>query len=148
MYVRAALQVEGWPMSAVENKKIATTIWNAFSAGDSRPFVDAMADDFVWRHMFPTNWRHAYEGKKCIIEEFFPACVAQFSSRYKSNAARIIADDDHVIVECSNEVMMKSGEQFVGNRCYVIDMQNGKMRELREYFDTELSNRMLVPPTA
>jgi uncharacterized protein len=135
-------------MSAAENKRIAQGIWDAFATGDSRPFVDAMADDFVWRHMFPTDWRHAYEGKTCVIEEFFAATRPQFSSRYKSVASRIIAADDFIVVECCNEVTMRSGEPFVGNRCYVIEMKEGKMRELREYFDTELSNRMLTAPPA
>lgn len=134
-------------MSAAENKAIATAIWDAFATGDSRPFVDAMADEFTWRHMFPTDWRLAYEGKACVINEFFAATRAQFSSRYKSIPSRIIAADDHVVIECRNEVTMKSGEPFIGNRCYVIDMKDGKMTELREYFDTELSNLMLTAPT-
>jgi uncharacterized protein len=133
-------------MSAAENKAIAIAIWDAFALGDSRPFVDAMAEDFVWRHMFPTDWRHAYEGKACVIDEFFAATRPLFSTRYKSIPMRIIAADDHVIVECRNEVMMKSGEPFAGNRCYVIEMKDGKMKELREYFDTALSNRMLTAP--
>ena len=133
-------------MSAAENKALAKAVWDAFAEGDGRQFVAAMADDFVWRHMFPTDWRHAYEGKQCVVEEFFPATRAQYASRYKSAATRIIADDDHVVIECRNEVTMKSGAPFIGNRCYVIEMENGKMRELREYFDTALTNRTLVAP--
>lgn len=50
----------------------------------------------------------------------------------------MIAEDNYVVVECRGRVMTKSGVPSNNEYCYVIRFADGKMRELMEYFDTEL----------
>jgi ketosteroid isomerase-like protein len=43
-------------------------------------------------------------------------------------------------------VTTKSGKTYNNQYCYVIRFADGKMRELTEYFDTELVTAALQPP--
>jgi ketosteroid isomerase-like protein len=58
----------------------------------------------------------------------------------------MIAEDDYVAVECRGRVMTKSGKAYNNQYCYVIRFADGKMRELMEYFDTELVTAALQAP--
>ena len=72
---------------------------------------------------------------------------AQFADRYTSVAHRIIADDRHVVVECSGKVTTKSGKPYNNSYCRVCRIEDGRLRELTEYLDTELVATALDPPS-
>ena len=55
----------------------------------------------------------------------------------------ISADGDRVVVEARGQGRTKRGESYNNNYCYVIEMKDGKMRELREYLDTALGDERL-----
>ena len=73
-------------------------------------------------------------------------CSAQFADRDTNTAIRMIAEEDYVVVECRGRVTTKSGKAYNNQYCYVIRFADGKMRELTEYFDTELVTAALQPP--
>ena len=71
---------------------------------------------------------------------------SQFADAYRNTATRIIAEDDHVVVECQGQVTTKSGKPYNQRYCYVCRMADGKVRELTEYLDTELVTAVLEQP--
>jgi len=42
------------------------------------------------------------------------------------------------VVECRGQVTTKSGKPYNNTYCYVCRLQDGKLKELTEYFDTQL----------
>jgi ketosteroid isomerase-like protein len=50
-----------------------------------------------------------------------------------------------VIVELLGGVPLKAGGRYDNRYCFVIRMTEGKMVEIREYFDTALADRLLEP---
>jgi ketosteroid isomerase-like protein len=135
-------------MIPTENKALVQTIMEARSRRDNAPFLAAMADDFVWRIIGSTAWSGEYVGKADVRERLLKPLYAQFIAPSSITATRILADGDHVVVECHGDATTVSGERYANTYCFVIRMAAGQLCELTEYMDTALVERVLQPPPA
>jgi ketosteroid isomerase-like protein len=135
-------------MTSNENKQLIQSIMDARSRRDPAPFIAAMADDFIWRIIGSTAWSGDYVGKKDVRERLLKPLYAQFTAPSSITATRILADGDHVVVECHGDATTVSGERYANTYCFVIRMAEGQLRELTEYMDTALVERVLQPPAA
>ncbi len=133
-------------MGARENKQLLQDAFAELAKGNGKPFGDLMADDFCWQAIGTTAWSRPFRGKQAVMDELMRPLFAQFADRYTNTAIRMIAEDDYVAVECRGRVMTKSGKAYHNQYCYVIRFADGKMRELMEYFDTQLVTAALQPP--
>jgi hypothetical protein len=61
-------------------------------------------------------------------------------------ATRILADGDYVVAECQGDATTVAGEPYANTYCFVIRIVEGKLREMTEYMDTALVERVLGPP--
>jgi uncharacterized protein len=134
-------------MTPAENKALIKHIMDARARRDHAPFRAAMADDFVWRIIGSTAWSGQYVGKTEVYERLLKPLYAQLVSPSQITPTRILADGDYVVVECLGDATTVSGEPYRNSYCMVIHMADGKMRELTEYMDTALVDRVLRPPT-
>ena len=130
-------------VQANPNKQLLQDIFAGLARGDSRPFVNSLADDFCWTLTGTTDWSGTYRGKRAVMTDLMRPLFAQFAGQYTNSAHRFIAEGDWVVVECRGKVMTKSGKPYNNEYCYVIRFADGKMRELVEYFDTELVTEAL-----
>jgi len=105
-----------------------------------------MAEDFCWIITGSTAWSRTYRGKAAVRAELLDPLFAQFADAYSNSAQRFIAEDDHVVVECRGKVTTKKGQPYHNSYCYVVRLAGGKMRELTEYMDTALAERVLAAP--
>jgi len=121
-----------------DNKRLMQGIFAELARGNGKPFVDAMAEDFTWHMIGTTTWSGSYRGKQVVREHLLKPLFDRFAGTYTNRAERILADGDYVVVECRGQVMTKAGRPYNNTYCYVCRMADGKMKELTEYFDTEL----------
>ena len=133
-------------MTTAENKALIQSIFEARSRRDPAPFVAAMADDFVWRITGTTAWSGDFVGKTEVRERLFKPLYAQFTGPTRIMPTRILADGDHVVVECKGDATTVTGERYANTYCFVIRLADGKLKELTEYMDTALVDRVLRPP--
>jgi ketosteroid isomerase-like protein len=133
-------------MTADANKATITAIMDALAKGETQPFADAMAEDFVWRMIGTTPWSGEFVGKADVRGRLIKSLFEQFATPYRNSAKRILSDGDFVVVECKGEVKTTSGKQYNNTYCYVIRMADGMMKELTEYMDTALVNEALEAP--
>jgi ketosteroid isomerase-like protein len=129
---------ENLKVGAAENKQLMKSICDELAKGNSRPFIESMADDFAWKVTGTTKWSHTYEGKQAVLTELLGPLVQQFANQYINIADRFIAEDNYVVVECHGEVITKSGKPYNNKYCWVCRFSDGKLRHLTEYMDTEL----------
>ncbi len=132
--------------TATINKQLMQAIFNALATGNGKPFLNAMADDFCWVIPGHTAWSRRFEGKKAVQDELFRPLFAQFATQYTNRATRFVADDDIVVVECQGQVTTIKGRPYNNNYCYVCRLQDGKLKELVEYMDTQMMDATLDPP--
>jgi len=131
-------------MSAAENKKLLESIFSELSVGNSRPFVEAMADDFSWTVTGTTKWSKKYAGKSVVLGELFGTLTSRMDGRIKTIPDRFIAEDDVVVVEAHGSNTTKSGKPYNNRYCFVFRVSAGKLKEVTEYLDTELVSSALA----
>ena len=125
-------------MGARENKELMRQIFEELSKGNSELFVASMADDFRWTVTGMTKWSRTYEGKQSILVELFGPLRARINGRIRTTAHRLIAEGDYVVVEARGSNMTKSGVPYNNNYCFVFRLADNQLKEVTEYFDTEL----------
>jgi uncharacterized protein len=135
-------------MSAQQNKQLLTAIFDSLAAGDTRPFTDAMSENFRWRFAGEWSWARDWGStKREVRQNLLQPLMAQFAN-YHSSAEEIIADGDRVVVRATANAMTTSGDAYAQAYCYVFRLQNGRLTEVLEYCDTALVERVLtLPPT-
>ena len=133
-------------MTAAENKKLLQGIFAELAKGNGKPFIDSWADDFTWTITGSSKWSRTYRGKRAVLDELMKPLFAQFADRYTNNAVRILVDGDHAVVECRGQVTTKKGKPYNNAYCYVMRLEDGKLRELTEYLDTALVDAALDAP--
>jgi len=135
-------------MSAQNNKALMQSIYAALERGDGEPFGAAMAEDFTWIITGENAWSGTYRGRDAVRRDLLKPLYAQFAGEYRNRATRFIADGDLVVVECQGEVTTVRGEAYNNQYCLVFRIEGGKLKEMREYMDSDLCVRRLTPPPA
>ena len=123
---------------AAANKQLLHRIFDELAGGNSRPFVEAMADDVVWTVMGRTPWSGTYHGKARVLGDLLGQLGARLEGRYKARAKRIIAEGALVVVEAQGEARTKAGAEYDNEYCFIYRVENGSIKEVTEYLDTEL----------
>jgi ketosteroid isomerase-like protein len=123
---------------ATENKQLIQQIFDQFSAGDSRPFVERLADDVTWTVMGHTRWSKTYRGKEAVLNDLLGQLSLQLADRYRSTAERIIAEGEFVVVQARGQATTKAGVPYNNEYCFIIRLSGGWIKEVTEYLDTEL----------
>jgi ketosteroid isomerase-like protein len=133
-------------MTAIDNRSLIERIMEARSRRDHAPFIAAMADDFVWRISGSTAWSGEYVGKADVCERLLKPLYTQFVAPSSITPTRILTDGDYVVVQCHGDATTVSGERYANTYCLVIRMEDGQLREMTEYMDSALVDRVLQPP--
>jgi ketosteroid isomerase-like protein len=132
-------------MGTQENKRLLQEVFAGLAQSDARPLVRAMAEDFRWTLMGASSWSRSYEGKSAVISELF-GTLATHMERITTIPDRIIAEDDMVVVQAHGANTTKAGAPYNNQYCFVFRLEDGKLKELAEYMDTEMAARVLGPP--
>ena len=132
-------------MGAPENKQLFREIFAALATGDGKPFNDSLAEEVCWTIIGTTAWSGTYRGKRAVQEKLLRPLFAQFTGRYTNTLRRLIAEDDHVVVEFGGQVTTRTGKPYNNTYCWVCRIQNGTIVDLTEYTDTALIAAALSP---
>jgi ketosteroid isomerase-like protein len=133
-------------MPETDNKKLMQHIFSELSKGNSKPFVDSMAEEFCWTITGTTKWSRKYEGKQVVINELFGALRQRLVPPIVLDAWNFIADGDYVAVEARGKNTTKDGLAYNNVYCCVFRLGNGKLLAMTEYLDTELVSKALGSP--
>jgi uncharacterized protein len=135
-------------MSAADNKKLMQEIFAA--AGNPDPavrdrslFTASLADDATWVVTGQYSWSRAFTGKASILNELHGHVRSRLVERSRTIAHRFIADGDHVVVEAKGDNLTKEGVRYDNDYCLVFRLEHGKIKEIREYCDSVLTEKAL-----
>lgn len=135
-------------MSAADNKKLIQDIFAA--AGSPDPdvrdrslFIASLADDATWVVTGQYSWSRTFSGKPSILNDLHRHVGSLLVDRTRTIAHRFIADDDIVVVEAKGSNLTKTGARYDNDYCLVFRLDNGKIKEVREYCDSVLTERAL-----
>lgn len=129
-------------MSAIENKKLIQDAFDAWSRGDGNAFFDLLADDVKWTVIGSTPVSRAYLSKQAFIEGAVRPLGHKLSGAIAPTLRDIIAEDDRVVLQWDGHATGKNGLTYDQTYCWVMRIENGKVREGIAYLDTELIARL------
>jgi ketosteroid isomerase-like protein len=130
------------------NKKLIQDIFAA--AGNPDPavrdrslFVASLADDATWTVTGQYSWSRTFTGKPSILNDLHGHVRTRLAERTRTIAHRFIADGDHVVVEAKGDNVTREGVRYDNDYCLVFRLEGGKIKEIREYCDSVLTERAL-----
>jgi uncharacterized protein len=135
-------------MSALENKKLMQEIFAAAGNPDSAArdralFIATLADDATWTVTGQYSWSRTFKGRESILNDLHGHVRSRLADRTRTLAHRFIADGDHVVVEAKGDNLTKEGVRYDNDYCLVFRLEGGKIKEIREYCDSVLTERAL-----
>jgi hypothetical protein len=135
-------------MSAAANKKLMQDIFAAAGNPDAAVrdralFTASLADDATWTVTGQYSWSRTFTGKEAILNDLHGYVRSLLVDRARTIAHRFIADGDHVVVEAKGNNLTTSGVRYDNDYCLVFRLEDGKIREVREYCDSVLTEKAL-----
>jgi ketosteroid isomerase-like protein len=135
-------------MSAADNKKLVQEIFAV--AGNPDPatrerslFLANLADDATWVVTGQYSWSRSFIGKQAIMQDLHGHVRSLLVERARTIAHRIIADEDIVVVEAKGNNLTKTGMRYDNDYCLVFRFEAGRIKEVREYCDSVLTEKAL-----
>ena len=125
-------------MTTEENKQIMKQVFDELARGNSAALIGAFADDVDWHITGTTKFSRTYHGKAAVMDELVTSLFSQLEGQFIMTADRFIADDNYVVVEARGKATTKTGRPYNNKYCWVFRMEDGKVKEVTEYMDTQL----------
>lgn len=136
-------------MTATEaNRRLVEHMFSEHAKGNPVPFVEAFADDVSWSTPGHSIWSRTHRGKRAVLDDLLGPVRAQLVERVRLVVHRIIADEQHVVVEAKGTATTKAGQAYNNEYCFIFRIAGGKVAEITEYLDSDLATRVLVAPWA
>ena len=134
--------------NTTENKQLVSEIFEELAKGNSRPFGERLAEDCVWTAIGSTAWSGIFRGKADIEQRLLGPLRKRISGPLRTVALRVIADGASVVVEARGNNRTVEGRAYNNQYCFVLQMENGMIREITEYMDTQLAAGVLAAPVS
>ena len=123
-------------MSAEQNKELVTKTWRAFISGDLDTALANMSDEISWVIPGSLQGISGVKRGKAAVREFGSGVKRAFPQGLNSEIAKVhAAGDDTVIIELTNHGKAANGKDYRNEYCFVFELENGKIRRVREYVD-------------
>jgi ketosteroid isomerase-like protein len=137
-------------MSAAANKKLMQEIFAAAAnpdpaVRDRALFAASLADDATWVVTGQYSWSRSFTGKDAIMNDLHGHVRSLLAERVRTVAHRFIADGDHVVVEARGDNLTRTGVRYDNDYCLVFRLESGRIKEIREYCDSVLTEKALGP---
>lgn len=125
-------------MTTEDNKRLMQKVFDEISRGNSGALIEVLADDVDWHITGTTKFSRTYRGKATLMNELLGPLFSQLADQFVMTGDRFIADDNYVVVEARGKATTKTGQPYNNKYCWVFRLEDGKVKEVTEYMDTQL----------
>jgi uncharacterized protein len=132
-------------MGALENKELVKQVYADAASRSGTTFADSLAEDASWIVTGQYSWSREFRGREAILSGLMGHFRSFFAERPRTVAFNFIAESDFVVVESRGDNLTKSGERYDNQYCMIYRIENGKIKQIKEYCDSALVERVLGP---
>jgi ketosteroid isomerase-like protein len=132
-------------MNTAANKKLVQQVFTDSANRSGTTFADNLAEDATWVVTGQYSWSHEFRGREAIQNGLMGHFRSFFAERPRTVAFNFIADGDYVAVEARGDNVTRAGMRYDNQYCLVFRIENGKIKEIKEYCDSTLVERVLGP---
>ena len=127
----------------------AVAAWHAFRTRDPTKIAAAFTEDAEW--LAPAHNATAVAldgpwhivGKDQIARMFATEVRKLFVADVAAEFHGFYADGNIVVIEQRLRATLANGNAYDNDYCFVLELENGLIRRVREYMDTAKGNRMV-----
>ena len=130
---------------AAANKQLVQQVYADSADRSGTTFADHLADDASWIVTGQYSWSHEFRGREAIQNGLMGHFRSLFAVRPRTVAFNFIAEDDYVVVEARGDNVTKAGLRYDNQYCMVWRVENGRIKQIKEYCDSALVERVLGP---
>ena len=125
-------------MSIAENKQIVLDFYAAGARGDMEACMALLADDVAWTNIGTTKFSGTYVGKTALVEQLLGPLFGALKAGIASEIEQLTAEGDIVVAQTQGTAETHGGAAYNNTYCQVIRIRDGRIAEVKEYFDTAL----------
>ena len=127
-------------MGIAENKQVVLDFYDAAARGDIDACFNLLADDVSWTNIGTTRFSGTYSGKKVLLDQLLGPLFGQLKAGISPTVERLTAEGDVVVAQTTGIAETHEGVPYNNSYCQVIRIREGKIAEVKEYFDTQLTS--------
>ncbi len=126
-----------------ENKQTALKFLNAMSEGDAAGQAECLAPDAftITKGFGAVSGQRNRETMLATVEAFNEVVPTGFRPKIE----KVVAEGDTVVIEWEGNAELSDGTPYCNQYVFVFSFENGKIRQLNEYFCTVLADRAILP---
>jgi ketosteroid isomerase-like protein len=132
-------------MSTADNKKLVQQIYTDSANRSGTTFADHLAEDVRWIVTGQYSWSRTFEGRDAVQNGLMGYFRSLFDIRPRTVAFNFIAEGDVVVVEAKGDNVTKTGLRYDNDYCMIWRVEDGRIRQIKEYCDSTLTERVLGP---
>lgn len=132
-------------MSAAANKQLIQQVYADAANRSGTTFIDHLACDVRWVVTGQYSWSRTFDGRDAIVSGLMGHLRSLLAERPRTVAHNFIAEGDYVVVEAKGDNVTRTGARYDNDYCMVWRVENGRIREIREYCDSALVEKALGP---
>lgn len=141
-------------MKAGSSKQLVVQAWEAFATRDPGRVRAVFAPDAEWLAPPGNATALALDGTHHLIgrDRIVQFLTSEFGSVFVADVAidfrGIYADGDTVIVEERMQATLAFGGRYDNDYCFIFELEDGLIKRVREYMDTQRGARWFEAPSA
>jgi ketosteroid isomerase-like protein len=131
-------------MNAAQNRKLLEDAFDGWVRGDRAAFNSLLADDLRWTVIGSSPVSGCYNSKREFLEGAGARMAEKLATPIQPTLRHLIADGNMVALVFDGRATGKNGTDYGQTYCWVLRLEDGKIREGTAYLDTELISRLFA----
>jgi uncharacterized protein len=131
-------------MDTAQNRKLIEDAFESWVRGDRTPFNSLLADDLRWTVIGNSPVSGRYNSKREFLEGAGSRMAEKLATTIQPVLRHVIADASMVAVVFDGHATGKNGTDYRQTYCWVLRLENGRIREGTAYLDTELITKLFA----
>ena len=133
-----------------ENKEVARAFFETLSRGDLEELWTSFLDDETTWTVCAVDILGAGSARgRAIVDEFLTPVRGLFKpGNPRVDLKNVLTDGRFVVVEAEGHGHFLNGLAYDNVYCFVLEIEGGRVRSLKEYMDTGYARRVVAEATA
>lgn len=129
-------------MGAADNKRVIQDAFTAWANGDGMAFFNILAEDVQWTVIGTSPVSQTYTSRQAFVDGAAKPLSAKLAGPIHPTVQNILAEGDNIVLQWQGSATTKSGKPYNNSYCWVMRLDNGKVKEGTAYIDTELVSEL------
>ena len=129
-------------MGAAENKQMIQDAFTAWANGDGMAFFNILAEDVEWTVIGTSPVSQTYTSRQAFVDGAAKPLSAKLAGPITPTVENILAEGDNIVLQWQGSATTKSGKPYNNSYCWVMRLENGKVKKGTAYIDTELVSEL------